>query len=132
MTDICFGMGDNGKCLCMKDPVCPGYDKCPFYKSKEQNDAELMKYHGTTSLRRITDTYSTQYNNTQKYEKKTVSIPNGFPEGMSVDNQKMLRLYVSGVPGGEIAKELGLSPKTVWDRISYYKRRGVIHVQYEY
>ena len=52
MTDYCFAL-KNGFCEAMKEPRCPGYDVCPFYKKKSKNDEELLRYNGTVDVDRI-------------------------------------------------------------------------------
>lgn len=52
MTDYCFAL-KNGFCEAMKEPRCPGYDVCPFYKKKSENDEELLRYNGTRDMKKI-------------------------------------------------------------------------------
>jgi len=52
MTDYCFAL-KNGFCEAMKEPRCPGYDVCPFYKKMSKNDEELLRYNGTVDVDRI-------------------------------------------------------------------------------
>ena len=54
MTD-CFAY--DTCCRALKVGHCQG-EHCGFYKTKEQNDAELMKYNGTTNLVEIAEMYA--------------------------------------------------------------------------
>lgn len=71
MPDYCFGL-KNGFCDVLKDPHCPGYDVCPFYKPKSVNDAEIKRYGGFNQYSRITDEEKQEIAKLRE-QKKTIS-----------------------------------------------------------
>lgn len=93
MEKHCFGLYTGSKrhtyCQCMKGPKCPGYDKCPFYKPKWQNDAEIAKYGKKAQPADSKAPYSTL----QKLE--------------------MQKMRDEGATLWEVAKEMGCSTTTV-------------------
>lgn len=53
----CFAHKQSGTCNALKDMVCAKNATCPFYKSKEQQEKELLKYNGTTNMVSIAKEY---------------------------------------------------------------------------
>ena len=93
MPDYCFGLR-NGFCEVMKNPHCPGYDVCPFYKPKSVNDAELKRYGSTIKKR----------DNLTAAEKKALATR-----------------YANGEKAAEIARALNINERTVWNYIRRFK-----------
>lgn len=40
----CFAYGERGECTALKKTYCKNSDKCAFYKTREQREAEKLKY----------------------------------------------------------------------------------------
>ena len=93
MPDYCFGLR-NGFCEVMKNPHCPGYDVCPFYKPKSVNDAELKRYGGTMKKR----------DNLTAAEKEAIAAR-----------------YANGEKVAKIAKALNINERTIWNYVRKFK-----------
>ena len=124
----CFAMDENERCTAMKDNHCVGYIRCPFYKSKEDNDAELLKYNGTTDLDTIIMRKAIEDSGTPKQRKYYVSTV--LPDKVSEENRHIMELYVEGLPLAVIGKEFGISARTVSSRVGRFKKEGYIRVRY--
>lgn len=58
--DDCFAFKIRGGlpwCKCLVEIMC-AHRKCPFYKSAEQYESELIKIHGTDDLKKIGEQYA--------------------------------------------------------------------------
>jgi hypothetical protein len=96
MPDYCFGLR-NGFCEVMKNPHCPGYDVCPFYKPKSVNDAELKRYGSTIKKRdRLTE----------------------------MEQREIATRHANGEKATDIADTLGINVHTVWSYIRQFKEVG--------
>ena len=85
--DYCFAL-KNGFCEALRDPRCPGYDVCPFYKPRSVWEAEWGESADECfSLRRRLE------------------------EG---DKAEILKMREEGVKAPEIAEILGLNIKSVY------------------
>ena len=93
MPDYCFGLR-NGFCEVMKNPHCPGYDVCPFYKPKSVNDAELKRYGGAARKR----------TNLTTVEKEEIAVR-----------------HANGEKATDIARALNINEGTVWSYIRKFK-----------
>ncbi len=43
MNDKCFAMSARQKCTALNNRTCAGYEGCPFYKTREQAEADKEK-----------------------------------------------------------------------------------------
>lgn len=61
MKTDCFAFRNGGyetDCKILTSLVCRYGNRCSFYKTKEQRDAELRRIHGTADLREIGKQYA--------------------------------------------------------------------------
>lgn len=93
MPDYCFGLR-NGFCEVLKNPHCPGYDVCPFYKPKAVNDAELKRYGSAMKKR----------DNLTATEKEAIAAR-----------------YANGEKVAKIAKALNINERTIWNYVRKFK-----------
>jgi hypothetical protein len=43
MSEKCFSINEFGRCKCLTVGNCIGYKLCSFYKTKEQNEADVKR-----------------------------------------------------------------------------------------
>lgn len=98
--DYCFALR-NGFCEAMRDPRCPGYDVCPFYKPRSVWEREQGES-------------AEDYFREHKHRRMCQD-----------DHETIIRLRREGLSGTAIAEKLNLNEKSVYQLLARLKRKGV-------
>ena len=119
----CFGWLEGDKCSVLKAGVCAcrwKWSKCPFYKSADKNNEELLKYNGTTSLGDIIKRYADEHSGICPV--KTES-PSTMPHNR--DNV-ICDMWTKGYNRTQIGNAIGWGSNDVDNRIKWLKKQGLI------
>lgn len=122
VMEDCFAY-NRGKCKCLNVRKCMGFNCCGFYKGKSVNDAELIKYNGTTNvveiMARYTEGHQGIYMGTtdKAYDKCHLTH--------DVDKD-IIQMWNKNKNQSEIAKAIGWDVVKVKNRLDWLKSHGYI------
>lgn len=112
-----------GRCTALNVRYCEGFEDCPFYKPKSQNDAELIKYNGTTNLVEIFNYYADGHQGIYK------GVPDSGYNLCAKEHdadERIVELWNAGYNRAQIATELCWDKGDVINRLTWLYKHGYI------